>query len=131
MNHDNNSKTDTPIPVIELYGKLLLPLVGDITDTQMDALVEATLERIQARGSDGLVIDASGVWMVDSHLCAALGKLASSARLMGAEAVLCGLGSEVVITLQSMGFDLREVHTALGLEDALETLGLRLARSET
>jgi rsbT antagonist protein RsbS len=115
------------IPVIELWGQLLVPLQGELGDAQMDALQSAVLERIRARGAEGVVIDASGVWLMDSHLCAVLGRLASAARLMGARAVLCGLGPHVVMTLQAMGIDLEGVDTAIGLEAALELLGVRPA----
>lgn len=112
------------IPVIELWGLLVLPLVGDISDSQMLRLVDSVLTRIQVRGANGLVIDCSGLWMVDSHLCAALGRLATAARLMGVPSVLCGLTPDIVMTLQTMGFDLAGIDAALSLEAALEKLGL-------
>ena len=116
--------TTIGIPVIELWKHLLVPLQGDITDTQMDELSNAVLERIRDRGTDGLVLDASGVWLLDSHLCAVLGRLAAAARLMGARPVLCGLSPTVVLTLQAMDIELEGVDTALGLEAALELLGV-------
>jgi rsbT antagonist protein RsbS len=120
--------THNPIPVIELWGHLVVPLQGDITDTQVDELQGNVLERIKTRGADGLVIDCSGVWLMDSHLCAVLGRLAGAARLMGTPPVLCGLSPAVVMTLQSMGIDLEGIETALGLESALEHLGLEVKR---
>jgi rsbT antagonist protein RsbS len=119
-----------PIPVIELWGRLVVPLQGDITDSQVDRLQETVLDRIKTRGADGLVIDCSGVWLMDSHLCAVLGRLAGAARLMGTPPVLCGLSPSVVMTLQSMGIDLDGIETALGLESALESLGLEVHRRE-
>lgn len=112
------------IPVIELWGHLLLSLQGDILDEDMASVADALLRRIATNGGEGLIIDASGVWMVDSHLCAALGKLATAARLMGVPSILCGLDANVVIALQTMGFELAGVETALSLEAALERLGV-------
>jgi rsbT antagonist protein RsbS len=116
------------IPIIELWGHLLVPLQGDIPDSQADDLQERLLQMIKDRSADGLVIDTSGVWMMDSHLCATIGKLARAARLMGARPVLCGLGPTMVLTLQMMGIDLDGVETALGLEGAMELLGVRVVR---
>lgn len=116
--------TTTGIPVIELWGHLIVPLQGDITDSQMDALTMRVLEHIRDRDTDGLVLDASGVWLLDSHLCSELGRLAGAARLMGARPVLCGLSPTVVLTLQSMGIELEGVDTTLGMEAALELLGV-------
>lgn len=121
----------TTIPVIELWRHLVVPLQGDITDTQMEDLSSAVLERIRDRGAEGLVLDASGVWLLDSHLCAVLGRLAGAARLMGARPVLCGLSPTVVLTLQAMGIELEGVDTALGLEGALELLGVSGPTEET
>lgn len=114
----------TTIPVIELWRHLVVPLQGDITDSQMEELSIAVLDRIRDRGAEGLVLDASGVWLLDSHLCAVLGRLAGAARLMGARPVLSGLSPTVVLTLQAMGIELEGVETALGLEAALELLGV-------
>lgn len=116
------------IPVIELWGHLLVPLQGDIGDRQMQDMIDDVLRRISVRGADGLLIDASGIWIVDSHLCAGLGRLATAASIMGVPSVLCGLSAEVVMTLQTMGFELEGVKTATTLERALEALGIVVQR---
>jgi rsbT antagonist protein RsbS len=116
------------IPVIELWGHLLVPLQGDISDTQLQGVVDTVLHRIAKNGAEGLVIDTSGIWIVDSHLCAGLGRLATAASIMGVPTVLCGLSADVVTTLQSMGFELTETQTATSLERALEKLGVFIQR---
>lgn len=112
------------IPLIELWGRLIVPLQGDVTDSQMERLRQRTLDRIRAHGARGLVIDASGLWLLDSHLCSVLGRLVASARLMGTRAVLAGLSPHVVITLEEMGISLEGAATAINLEAALEWLGV-------
>jgi rsbT antagonist protein RsbS len=116
------------IPVIELWGHLLVPLQGDIGDRQMQEMIDDVLGRISVRGAEGLLIDASGIWIVDSHLCSGLGRLATAASIMGVPSVLCGLSAEVVVTLQTMGFELTGVKTATTLEYALEALGVYVKR---
>ncbi len=120
----NRPRPRETIPVIELWGNLLVPLQGDVSDTQMQEVVETVLHRIAKDGAEGLVIDTSGIWIVDSHLCAGLGKLATAASIMGVPSVLCGLSADVVVTLESMGFELTEIQTATSLEHALEKLGV-------
>jgi rsbT antagonist protein RsbS len=135
LSQKKNQTTQNPatrsrdqIPVIELWGHLLVPLQGDISDSQMRGVVETVLQRIAQRGADGLVIDTSGIWIVDSHLCAGLGKLATCASIMGVPSVLCGLSADVVMTLESMGFELTATQTATTLEHALEKLGIFVER---
>lgn len=117
------------IPIISIWDHLLVPLQGDITDEQMFNLSANVLGRIAGkRSADGLVIDASGVWLVDSHLCAALAKLANAARLMGVPTVVCGLNGDVVLTLQAMGLELEGIATSLGLDEALGRLGITVQK---
>ena len=71
------------IPIIEFWDLLLVPLQGDMTDDMAGRLVSEVLDRIHKRGSSGLMIDITGLWIVDSHLCAVLSQLAAAASLMG------------------------------------------------
>lgn len=114
------------IPIIPLWGNLIVPLQGDITDAQAAQLSSDVLRDIQRTGARGMVVDISGLWLVDSHLCAVLARLAASARLMGTRTVLCGMGADVALTLQSMGIQLEGVETALGLEEGLALLGVQV-----
>ncbi len=111
------------IPLIKLWDYLLVPIQGDVTDSQAELLCEDVLERI-ASGLIGVIIDVSGVWVLDSHLCAVFARLAKSAKLMGAETFLCGLKPEVAMSLQTMGISMEGVTTCLMLEDALASLGI-------
>src|SRR5215213_10802422 len=131
MKNETKNRAPRPretIPVIELWGNLLVPLQGDVSDSQMQEVVDTVLHRIAKHGAEGLVIDTSGIWIVDSHLCAGLGKLATAASIMGVPSVLCGLSADVVMTLESMGFELAEIQTAISLEHALEKLGVFVRR---
>jgi rsbT antagonist protein RsbS len=137
MDHETNDETDdeiddgtedarvSRIPVIKLWHILLVSLQGDVTDRQAARLVTDVLDQIRRGGSTGIAVDLSGLWMVDSHLCAAFTDLAAAARYMGARTVLCGLSPDIAITLQSMGIELRGIETMLTLEHALVALGLR------
>lgn len=112
------------LPIISLWKQVLVPLQGEITDALAERLLEQVLETVKTTDAEGLIIDLTGVWMVDSHLCSVLSKMAASARLMGAESSLCGMSAEVAITLQTMGIDLLGVRTALTLEEAFDSLGI-------
>lgn len=117
------------LPIIKLWNQVLVPLQGQITDALAERLLENVLEAIRASDAEGLIIDLTGVWMVDSHLCSVLSKMASSARLMGANSIMCGMSAEVAVTLQTMGIDLVGVRTALTLEEAFHSLGIGRMRS--
>jgi rsbT antagonist protein RsbS len=116
---------DQRIPVIELWGVLLVPFQGDVSDQQASELIESVLMRVRRDACRGVALDLSGLAVVDSHLCAAFAGLAAAASYMGARTVLCGLTPEIAMTLEAMGVELRGVDVTLSLEHALERLGLR------
>lgn len=117
--------TDTDrLPVISVWNHILVPLQGEISDAIAERLVDQVLDTIRDSGAEGLIIDLTGIWMVDSHLCAVLSRLAASARLMGAHSIMCGMNAQVAITLQTMGIDMGVVRTALTLEEAFKSLGI-------
>lgn len=119
------------LPIIKLWNQILVPLQGQITDAVAERLLEQVLEAILASDAEGLIIDLTGVWMVDSHLCSVLSKMAASARLMGARSIMCGMSAEIAITLQTMGIDMAGVQTSLTLEEAFASLGIGKLKKET
>lgn len=112
------------IPIIKLWRLLLVPLQGELTDQLANQLTSEVLSRIHEDGCSGLVIDITGLWVVDSHLCSVLSELSSAASLMGARTLLSGMKPETALTLETMGVELRGVRTTLNLEDALSALGV-------
>ena len=114
------------IPIIPLWGQLIVALQGDMDDRQAAILAEDVLRAIQRTGAKGMVVDISGLWLVDSHLCSVLARLATSSRLMGTRTILTGMNPDVALTLQSMGIQFEGVETALGLEEGLALLGLQV-----
>jgi rsbT antagonist protein RsbS len=118
------------LPIIKLWNLILVPLQGDITDALADRLRENVLETINSSGAEGLVIDVTGVWMIDSHLCAVISNLAASARLMGTRSIICGMSAEIALTLQTMGVNMAGVKTALTVEEAFSLLGVRPVKRE-
>jgi rsbT antagonist protein RsbS len=113
------------IPIIRLWSLLLVPVQGELTDSHAEQLRHEVLGEIHAAGSQGLVLDVTGLWLMDSHLCAVLTRLAQAAALMGTRTIVCGMSAEVALTIQSMGLELRGVKTALTLEEALQSFGVR------
>lgn len=118
------------VPIIRLWDLLLVPVQGDIDDAQAEELVSDVLERVQRAGCDGLLIDLSGVWTLDSHLCSVMVRLSRSAALMGARTIVSGMRPEIAMTIQAMGISLGGIHTVATLEDALESMGVRSERGK-
>lgn len=112
------------VPIIKIWDILLVPLQGEITDDMAARVKADVLARIHTEGATGLVIDVTALWMMDSHLCAVLSRLASASALMGARTFLCGMNPNIALTIHAMGLDLESVQATLSLEEALELLGV-------
>jgi rsbT antagonist protein RsbS len=116
------------VTCIPLWDCLIVPLQGDVSDTQADDLVTEVLERVQRDECFGVLVDLSGVWTLDSHLCSVLAKLALAAKMMGAKTVLSGMKPDIAMTLEAMGIELRGIETVATLEDALGSMGITRIR---
>ena len=116
-------------PVIQVWqGILALPIVGTVDTARAQDMTEALLERIVATGSEIVLLDITGVPVVDTAVARHLLETVSAARLLGADVLIVGLSSRTAMTLVQLGIDLTHVTTratlAKGLEFAFRRLGL-------
>ncbi len=117
-----------PLPIIRLWGTLLVPLQGEINDDLAERIHSEVLDLVYDSEVDNVIIDVTGLWILDSHICAMLAALGNSAKLMGAGTVICGMSAEIAQTLQMMDIGLDSVQSALNVEEAFELIGLRVTR---
>lgn len=118
------------IPIVRLQGKLIVSIQTALSDTVVDRLQQDVASACERGDARGLVVDVSGVDILDSYITRSLRDLAVMARLMGVETVVCGLRPAVAMTLVEMGMELPGVRTALNLDRALSLLdSLQPARS--
>jgi rsbT co-antagonist protein RsbR len=116
-------------PVIQVWpGILAVPLVGTVDTMRAQEMNEALLEQIVATGSEIVLLDITGVPIVDTAVARHLIETVMAARLLGAEVMIVGLSARIALTLVHLGLDLDGVTTrtsmAKGLELAFNRLGL-------
>lgn len=107
------------IPVLKVGKTLLVTIQGELHDNAAEAFQADLLQAIESHGSTGLVIDISGLEMVDSYVARVLTDTGKMARLMGADTVVVGMRPEVAATLVRMGYSMGGIKTALNLEEGL------------
>ncbi len=115
------------VSIIRLWDVLLLPLQGEVTDLQAERLSDEVLRQVEVSGPRGLVIDLSGVALLDSHLCSSVAHLTSAARLMGTRAFITGISPHIAMTLETMGLTFKDVTPVATVEQAFESLGVGAA----
>jgi rsbT co-antagonist protein RsbR len=108
------------VPVLPVSAHtLVMPLVGDIDGERMQAIQAQALAVIERSGADTLLIDLTGVAVVDTYVAQGLLQTAQAARLLGATPVLIGIRPEVAQAIVGLGLDLSDIHTANDLASAL------------
>jgi len=120
-------------PVIQVWeGILALPIVGGLDTARTQETTEALLEKIVQTGSEIVILDITGVPIVDTAVARHLLEMVSAARLLGCEVLIVGLSARIAMTLVHLGLDLAGVTTrttlARGLELAFDRLGLEVVR---
>ncbi|MEU1462784.1 STAS domain-containing protein [Streptomyces sp. NPDC005727] len=110
------------VPVLALGDVLLVSLQGELHDGMAEQLQHDISSRIATSRVTGVVIDISGVDIVDSFLGRVLAEIASTARLLAARTVLAGMRPAVAITLVELGLMLPGLTTALDVDRAMELL---------
>ncbi len=111
---------DLSLPVIPVReGTVVVPISGAIDSTRAEKLTRSVLDAIQQRSTHTVILDITGVPIVDTQVAQALVRTASASRLMGAETILVGIRPEVAQTLIGLGIHLG-LRTAATLQEGLE-----------
>lgn len=118
-------------PVIQVWpGVLALPIVGTVDTLRAQEMNEALLDQIVGTGSEIVLLDITGVPVVDTAVARHLLETVAAARLLGAEVMIVGLSARTAMTLIQLGLDLSGVTTratmAKGLALAFERIGLEV-----
>ncbi len=118
------------IPVAE--GIVVLPLIGHIDQPRAQNIMESLLNGIATHKAEVVLIDITGVPMVDTAIANSLLQAAKAANLLGTRVMLVGIRPEVAQTIVNLGIDLTGIsnfaNLQSGIEAALRTRGLQISR---
>jgi rsbT co-antagonist protein RsbR len=108
------------IPIIDAWdGVLTLPIVGTL-DTQRAAdMTDQLLARVAEKRAHSVILDLTGVEVVDTGTAAHFVTLIRATELLGARCILTGIGPQVATTMAKLGLDLGGVRTLRTLKDGL------------
>ena len=105
---------------------LLVTLQDDATSTEAEDLLTQVGETVVATLALGVLIDVSGLSLVDSYMARALDQLVGMTHILGAEAIIAGIRPEVAIAMVELGIELPGIATALTVDLALANLRRRI-----
>lgn len=99
-------------PVLPIQpGLLVMPLVGVIDQGRAQGIVHTLLRAIEQQRAQLVILDVTGVPMIDTHVASVLLSAAEASRLLGAQTILVGLRPELAQTIVGLGIDLSQLST--------------------
>ncbi|WP_437945789.1 substrate-binding domain-containing protein [Sorangium sp. So ce296] len=110
-------------PVIPLLpGVLLISLIGAIDAARAQQILEAVLSGVARERARWVLLDLTGVPLVDEATAAALAQTAQATRLLGARVSLVGVGPTMAQRMVSLGIELRDIAVFQSLAAAIRQL---------
>ncbi len=120
-------------PVIPIMDRtLVMPLVGSIDSMRARDITRALLAGIRQHRAKMVILDITGVPVVDSSVADHLNKTIQAARLKGARTIITGISDAVAEIIVDLGIDWSGVETVsdlqTGLIVALKSMGIKLTK---
>jgi methyl-accepting chemotaxis protein len=107
-------------PVTKIWdGVLFAPIVGIVDSKRSLDIMNKALHSIADTRAETLLLDISGVAVVDTAVANHLIKIAKAAVLMGCKTVISGISPSIAQTIAELGIDLGAIQTTSTIETAL------------
>jgi len=112
-----NALRELSTPLIPITDEVvIMPLIGTIDSQRAQQVMEALLEGVAQHQADLVILDITGVSVVDTQVAQAFIQAAQAVRLLGAQVMLTGIQSQIAQTLVHLGVDLSGIQTQGSLQ---------------
>lgn len=109
------------IPISTLWdGILLLPMVGTLTAQSAQVIMNTILKTINLNQAKILILDISGIAIMDTAVANYIFKISKSTQLMGCITTVCGISPAVAQTMIGLGIDITQINSTGTLQNALK-----------
>ncbi|XYH97469.1 STAS domain-containing protein [Sorangium sp. So ce1128] len=98
---------DLSVPALEVWNEVLLvPLIGVMDSVRTADLMDTVLSAVSSKRARFVILDLTGIQVVDTRVASHIIELGGAVRLLGASYILTGIQSEVAKSMVSLGVDL-------------------------
>jgi len=111
-----------PASILKQGQYLIASIQSALTDSEVLQLQDNLAAQVGRFRARGVILDVSGLDVIDSFVSRALHAIAFTTKLRGADAVIVGIRPEVAFAIVQLGLSLEGVSTALDLEEGLALL---------
>ncbi|KAB8139804.1 STAS domain-containing protein [Chloroflexia bacterium SDU3-3] len=116
------------VPIVS--GVLVMPLVGTLDDRRASGIIATLLTEITEQQARIVLLDITGVPVVDTDVAHHLIQAARAVKLLGADMVLVGIRPEIAQTIVQLGVSLSDMATCANLQAGFAYAMQRLGRGE-
>lgn len=120
------------IPVVDKVS--IMPLVGTIDTERAKLIMENLLEGVVQQRADVVILDITGVPVVDTMVAHHIIQAADAVRLVGAKCMLVGIRPEIAQTIVALGINLSDFTTTStlrrGMQEALRLTNRQIVEVE-
>jgi len=107
-------------PILEVWDDVLaVPIIGVVDSMRAAEMMERVLAEVERKQCRYLIIDITGVDVVDTATADRFGKLVTAVEILGAQCFLTGARAVVAQTMASLGVELGRLTTFRTLKHAL------------
>lgn len=110
------------VPILKQGDFLIASVQAVLTDDDLVALRQRLVEEVGTARAAGVILDVTGMDVMDSFSVRTLREIAHMIRLRGAETVIVGIQPDVAFAMVQLGLTLEGIPTALDLEEGVEYL---------
>ncbi len=97
-------------PLIPIADNIVvMPLIGAIDSTRVQQVIETLLEGVSRYQATTVILDITGVHVVDTQVANAFVRAAQAVKLLGAQVILTGVQPQIAQTLVHLGVDLEGI----------------------
>lgn len=107
-------------PILEIWDDVLaLPVIGMVDSRRSQEMMETLLVEIVNNRCKYVILDVTGVEIVDTRTADHFVKVMKSAELLGTRCIMTGIRPAVAQTLVELGVDLSSIRTLRNLQEGL------------
>lgn len=98
---------------------VVMPLIGSIDSLRAQAVLETLLQGVAMHQAEVVILDMTGLQVVDTQIAQALVQAAQAVKLLGARVLLTGIQPQTAQTLVHLGVDLSGIITRSDLQSGI------------
>jgi len=112
--------TELSSPIVPLAEDMaILPLIGEFDYERSDHIMTHVIPKISEHRIKNLIIDFSGIAMIDAEIAARIFNINKVLRLIGIETMLTGIRPELAVDVINTGVDFSKLNTYGTVQQAI------------